>query len=708
MNFKVSRRGFLKWGGLLGSGVLLPRAVRGLVMTPREELPGGEAEEHAPALCRECPSMCMMQVRLMKGKAVGISGMPRHPICNGSLCPKGFTALQQLYHPDRLRGPRLRRKRDTNEWEAISWDQAFDLVRSKLAALEVAGRTHAFGVVAAPVEDLRHELQRRFASAFGTPNFWELPWMPGQVPLEAFDEAHGFSDGLSYDLTEAKLVVSFGWDWLQQSESIMNTQRLFGELRRSYLRRRARILQVESRFSMSAMKADEWFAIKPGTEGVVALAVAHVLISEKRYDRKFVSRWTSGFDNFAKRVLRDYSPERAQRECGIKVNHVRRIAMEMGTVKPRIAMTGRRDRETQSAVHSLNLLLGNVGDKGGIRFSPADRSRLSVPGAAGTPAGERIAEVEGLSHRILESKRSPLEVLWLEDVNPAFLSPNCGLWRAALSRVPFVVSFSSFMDETSKLADLVLPLHDSLESSQDGYAKAMDGSAVLSFAPPVVSPLYDTGDLGDFILRLASSLKAPELSAIGGKSYSALLGQVAAKSGVQDLVSKGGWRKFKVADAGVRGCIRRSSGKLKFPAADEPDTPMVVGKTYSLHLHISFPLAFSGGRGAHLPYLNNLIGPHLFEQWETWVEIHPATAHGLGIADRSMVWVESAKGRIKVRARHFEGLLPATVSVPFGLGHTAFGRWANEVGANPAELISDTESCEPFWRQGEPVKIYAV
>jgi anaerobic selenocysteine-containing dehydrogenase len=122
---------------------------------------------------------------------------------------------------------------------------------------------------------------------------------------------------------------------------------------------------------------------------------------------------------------------------------------------------------------------------------------------------------------------------------------------------------------------------------------------------------------------------------------------------------------------------------------------------YPLHLVVYSPLAFMGGTGAELPYLQGLGGAHIGERrWETWVEIHPKTARERGIADGDWVEVESPAGRIRVRARLFEGAMPTVVSIPFGLGHTACGRWATGVGANPAELLeTDATTGEPLWQQ---------
>jgi len=99
-------------------------------------------------------------------------------------------------------------------------------------------------------------------------------------------------------------------------------------------------------------------------------------------------------------------------------------------------------------------------------------------------------------------------------------------------------------------------------------------------------------------------------------------------------------------------------------------------------------LPLSRGEGAHLPYLQQTAGAHLFEQWESWLEINPETAHSLRISDRDMVWVESRVGRAQVRARVYGGVRPGVVHLPLGYGHTAGGEWGRR-GVNPLALIED-------------------
>ena len=133
---------------------------------------------------------------------------------------------------------------------------------------------------------------------------------------------------------------------------------------------------------------------------------------------------------------------------------------------------------------------------------------------------------------------------------------------------------------------------------------------------------------------------------------------------------------------------RRSGNSSLFPHWEKADGP-VDEKTYPLQLHIYRTMALTGSRNANQPWLEAIAGKHLFERWDTWVEINPETAARLGISDGERVWVESPKGKIRVKARLFQGVMPEVVSIPSGNGHRSGGRWAKGWGDNPYRLIGD-------------------
>jgi molybdopterin-containing oxidoreductase family iron-sulfur binding subunit len=98
-------------------------------------------------------------------------------------------------------------------------------------------------------------------------------------------------------------------------------------------------------------------------------------------------------------------------------------------------------------------------------------------------------------------------------------------------------------------------------------------------------------------------------------------------------------------------------------------------------------MTMAEGRGANQPYLQEIIGPHLYEKWDSWVEINPETAKTLGVQDGDLIWVESNVTKLKGKARLFPGTNPKCIHIPYGQGHTAYGRWAKGRGVNPNDLL---------------------
>ncbi len=379
---------------------------------------------------------------------------------------------------------------------------------------------------------------------------------------------------------------------------------------------------------------------------------------------------------------------------------------------------------------------------------------------------------EQLPDVLLDRSSYPVKALLLYRANPLFASPELGRWLQALRRIPFVVSLNSFLEETSEFADLILPVPTPLESWQEVPTRTMSGVPVLSLSRPAVASLYDTRHAGDVLIQLAHAVGGTVASAFPWKTFpdalkESLKGLFASGRGetispppeeeeewvtaetkptlekwFKNVAATGGWVDKSLEGKSPPLRFNTSSGKLEFysltlhrklgkrasdiaclPHFEDPDFLGKLGERVELwlrpkpeeppsrllHLYLYTPLVFQGGEGAHLPYLHGIAGSHLGERsWTTWVEINPETAKGLNINDGDWVWVESPIGRIKAKAKLFAGAMPDVVSIPLGLGHTAYGRWAKDVGSNPAALVAkvlDEISGQPQW-QLTVVRVY--
>jgi anaerobic selenocysteine-containing dehydrogenase len=277
---------------------------------------------------------------VFEGRAVKIEGNPAHPINGGGIGPKGQAGLQLLYHPDRIRGPLQRSgPRGSGRWTQITWDTAIGRLASELSALRGTGHPEGLVVIDGEPRGVVPRLWDRFLRAYGSPNHvthastsegaraLAMRWMQGSTELPA------------YDWQDTGYVLGFGVGLFDSWCQTIHMSRASGALRRGKPGQRAKFVHVASRFSVTAAKADEWIAIEPGTDGALALAIAHVLVRDGLYDRAFVGEHTFGFDDFRDKagrshrgfrtmVLSEYAPEKVSRITGVASETIVRIAHE--------------------------------------------------------------------------------------------------------------------------------------------------------------------------------------------------------------------------------------------------------------------------------------------------------------------------------------------------------------------------------------------
>jgi anaerobic selenocysteine-containing dehydrogenase len=284
-------------------------------------------------------------------------------------------------------------------------------------------------------------------------------------------------------------------------------------------------------------------------------------------------------------------------------------------------------------------------------------------------------------------------VLFIHGINPAFELPASLEFTKALENVPTVISFASFFDETSLLADYVFPDHTGLESW--GYQKIVTGGdrPVISGAQPVVVPYYSTKATADVLLAAVQSIGGALATAIPYKDEVEFL-----QSSVQALIQLPGY--FNAPEIGsfwaqwqqYGGWWNVSAG-LAAPTAPAglgqalPATPAEFDGNGDYYL-LSFPSPLlSDGSGANKPWLQETPDPTTTVMWNTWVEIHPDTADKLGLKNDDIVRITSPFGQLEVSVYRYPAIRPDTIAIPFGQGHTAFGRYAQNRGANLAGLL---------------------
>ena len=246
-------------------------------------------------LCRQCPTCEGIVVRVIEGRAKKVEGNVDYPINRGTHSARCEAGLQALYHPDRIKGPLVRvGERGSGQFEEISWADAIGRLTYQLQRLQDTGEQSKMVMVTEPVGGHLGMVVERFVSEFGGRH---VPYEPLErttlrAAMELVFDQRVMPD---FDIENASYVLSFGSDFLNTWVSPVRYARGYGEFRQGD-RERGTLVHVDSRFSMTAANADEWVYVKPGWEGVLAMSLAQVIISEGWGDADAASTLSDGVD----------------------------------------------------------------------------------------------------------------------------------------------------------------------------------------------------------------------------------------------------------------------------------------------------------------------------------------------------------------------------------------------------------------------------
>jgi anaerobic selenocysteine-containing dehydrogenase len=709
----VDRRAFIKLTAVTGTTTALAgcgnpedQLIR---FIPDEDLTPGIAEIK-PGVCALCRAGCGTTVRVMQGDAevvrngqrgvVAMSlakkleGNPTHPASQGALCPRGQAAIQITYHPDRITQPLKRQgARGSGDFQPATWGEALGELVSRLDALAASGAQASLACWTRPGASARHDLIALFLSRFGA---------PPPVPFELFSDdalrranllSFGREQVPTFDLAAARYVISFGADFLGTWNAPVAQSAAYGRMRQGRPGVRGSFVQVEPRMSLTGASADEWVPIRPGTEGVLALGLAHVIVRDGLRPAGAAGRAGALVEGWAD-GLSGYAPDAVEERTGVAATRVERLAHELAAQRPSVAIIGGAPLAQTNgvfqalAVNALNALLGSVDQPGGLSFAPRART------AASTTAARQPLPLQALAADIVASEQSPVQLLLLDGANPVFATPPGWRVRDAVSKIPFVVSFGSFIDETSVLADLILPDHSFLESWTDARPEAGADSALMTVAGPAMPPLHQTRAMPDVLIEVAQKLQQPLAPALPWQTFEEMLQAVVGEDDWATAAEQG-WIALKAAaqtaePPEARGRARRS---------EEPQAlaPRGVEAVFDGHPG-QFPFHFLpyasqallDGSLAHLPWLQEMPDPMTTAMWSSWVEINPQAAARLGIGDGDVVEIASGHGSVQAPAVLSPGIAPDAVAMPVGQGHDTFTRYASGRGVNPVKLLAPT------------------
>jgi anaerobic selenocysteine-containing dehydrogenase len=474
------------------------------------------------------------------------------------------------------------------------------------------------------------------------------------------------------------VVFSFGANFLETYLSPLAYSRGYAVMRQGHPSRRSVFIQFEPRMSQTAAVADEWVPLIPGSEGQVAMALGR-LVAEQR-------------GGAIPNAFLEVDVAAAASSSGVSQETLRRLATMFADSDNSLAIPGGSalgqsgGLETAQAILALNGLVNNFGQPGGVFLTPSVPVHPDIPV---TP--NPVTEIANLVNRMHDGE---IKVLFVHGINPVFELPAALGFEAAMANVPLVISFASFPDETAEMADYIFPDHTGLEAW--GYQKSVTGGdrAVISGAQPTVKPYYNTRPTADVLLAAIQAVGGQLAQAIPYKDeveylQTALLPLV-KEDGLYNapeirtfmtlFQQYGGWWS---AEAGLEtpqapGLFNQALGVAPVEFEGEGE----------LYLFPFMSPLMGDGSGANKPWLQETPDPTTTVMWNSWVEINPKTAEELGLKFEDVVRILSPVGEIEAIVYLYPAIRPDTLAIPFGQGHTAFGRYAEGRGANPAHLFS--------------------
>jgi len=427
--------------------------------------------------CNICFNCCPVHYHIKNDKLVRVTGNEDDPLWRGKICPKSQFLLQLHNSPERLTTP-LKRvgERGEGKFEPISWDQALDEIAAKLQGVKDEFGPESLAIFAGTRTGTltRRGYIRLFTQLWGTPNFGDTEAFCSEAKRVSFQATLGAGgSGNSYtegDLGRAALYVYFG-DNQAETRPVH-----FGMINNWRLKNNAKMVVIDPRMTVTATKANQWLAIRPGTDLALALALAYHILARDLHDQRFCENWIAGWQEWRDFLFeKNYSPDWAASIVGIEAHAIRTLAEEIAGADGCVLFASRgvnqhsNGGQTNRALMFVAAITGNIGRKGGAFFNLS----MPVPIAANAPderktypdkpmiGSNSVSWLNAIEHH----DPYPLRAV-ITSNNPMMAWPNQDRVRAVFKQLDLMVHIDLFMNETSHFADYVLPAATGIEKGE--------------------------------------------------------------------------------------------------------------------------------------------------------------------------------------------------------------------------------------------------
>jgi anaerobic selenocysteine-containing dehydrogenase len=681
-----------------------------------------DPKEHR-AICGICPAGCWIIVSLdEQGRLAGVRADEKSAW--GVLCKLGEHSAEIVYSPNRLTTP-LRRKgpKGTMQFEAISWDDAFKEIITRLQVLkadwgpEAAAIYTGRGSFELALCDVFQPAGVAVSSAssvlfpFGSPNTMGVGALcyVSYAMIAPHVTMGGMLTHMFSDLENAELIVVWGANPATDSPPV-DFYRIDEAVKRG-----ARVVVIDPRRTAVAKLAGaEWIPIRPGTDGALALGLCALLIAEELYDDAFVRRWTRGFEEFSAYV-QHFRPEVVESITGVPRETVRSLARRLSAARGAspVMYTGLEynDSGVQAirATMVLWALAGQLDVPGGRCFAmpgsefPVNREGLianpNMSKALGVDSFPVYSAYRGESHAnalpdaVLKGRPYPIRSLIILGASIITSWPQPAVWRRTLAALDHLVCIDVNLTADCAYADIVLPAATWYE-----IQSYMRYGPVFRIRERVVEPVGQSRNAFFILTELAQRLGYGHLyprdeeqllrHALKGSPFT--LEQVRAAGGEvrieTDLMQYKKWEKGLLRADGrpgfdtpsgkfeIASTILEEHGYAALPIYTEPRE----GPITQPDLAREYPLVFNSGARVTTDFRSQFHGIEGLSRQrpEPTVTLHTADAAARGIQDGDKVQLRTARGQVRLRARVTEDIVAGAIDANMGgggpLGPTAW------------------------------------
>lgn len=700
----MNRRRFLTWTGGGVAGATVAAGVMQLGPLLRRKEPG-VARVEVPTTCEMCVNKCSVIAVVENGVIHKLNPNPASPKSRGMLCARGNAGIQQVYDPARLKRPLIRAgERGEGKWRPATWDEAWDFAAGKLSA--VKEKYGPQGTLWSSTESFQEVFFRNLGESFGSPNIVRHP----TLCLASVNLAYSATFGTvpSFDLANSKYIIMSG---ANRFESFITPDTM--DLIDSTTERKAKLVYLDPRFTITASKADEWYPIRPGTDLAFILAMLNVIVGANRHRKDFVDTYTVGFDKLQEHV-KSFTPEWAEQETEIPAKDITRIAREFSDAGPRaVYYAGRRsswyreDFQTRRAQAILNAIVGNWDHEGGMvpngkialgefDFFPWD-----------DPVAPRVDEIDKnfpmaakgdgaylkLRENVLAGTPYPVKAWMVHKQDPMNALPDQGKTIQMLQQMEFVGVIDVQMSDTAWYADVIFPESTYLER-QDPLEVMSGIWPVVVYRQPVIKPLHDTKPTLEIVQGLAKRLNLSQYFDFTIDQWiAAQVKELPLDTPLEYLKKHGiyvppGFPKYGTTLSPEHRFVTKS-GKIELFSDRLQEfgyDPLPVYHPPAQPPQGSFRLVL--GRKAYFTHGNSTNNPWLnaFDP-ENRLWLNPVSADSIGVNDGQMLEVSSTAGSVRLKAKITQEIRPDCVFMLHGFGkRTKWQRLAG-VGACDAQLL---------------------